>query len=162
MLPHGDVRWLTEFQATDQVTRHPTTKNHRRAKSRMPPAEDRHTSGSPSQGLSENPLDHGPSGRMKRRLPIIVVVRLAPVVSAATDGERTFTDNISAQGARVFSKHAWPLGDLVRLTPLNEDAACGRVIYCQQLPDNRYGIGVKFQDHLVTWSTLRRYNGLLR
>ncbi len=164
MLPHGDVRWLTEFQATDQVTRYLTTqKNHRRAKFRMPPTEDRHNSGSPSQGLSENPLDHGPSGRMERRLQIIVVLRLAKPDSAGTDGEeKTFTDNISAHGARVFSKHAWPLGDLVRLTPLNEDAACGKVIYCQQLPDNRYGIGVKFQDHPVTWSTLRRYNGLLR
>jgi len=36
------------------------------------------------------------------------------------------------------------------------------VIYCQGLPDNRYGIGVKFQDHTVTWSALRRYDGLLR
>jgi hypothetical protein len=164
MLPHGDVRWLTEFQATDQVPRHLTTqKNHRRAKSRMPPTEDRHTSGSTSQDPSENPLDHGPSGRMERRLQIIVVLRLAKPDSAGTDGEeKTFTDNISAHGARVFSKHAWPLGDLVRLTPLNEDAACGKVIYCQQLPDNRYSIGVKFQDHPVTWSTLRKYNGLLR
>jgi len=164
MLPHGDVRWLTEFQATAQVTRHLTTqKNHRRAKFRMLPTEDRHTSGSPSQDLSESPLDHGPSGRMERRLPIIVVLRLAKPDSAGTDGEeKTFTDNISAHGARVFSNHAWQLGDLVRLTPLNEDAACGKVVYCQKLPDDRYGIGVKFQDHLVTWSTLRRYNGLLR
>ncbi len=100
---------------------------------------------------------------MERRLPIIVVVRLAKPDSAGTDEEeKTFTDNISAQGARVFSKHAWPLGDLVRLTPLNEDAACGKVVYCQKLPDDRYGIGVKFQDHPVTWSTLRRYNGLQR
>jgi hypothetical protein len=162
MLPHGDVRWLTEFQATDQVTWHLTTqKNHRRAKFRMPPTEDRHTSDSLGQGLSENPLDHEPSGRMERRLPIIVVLRLAKPDSAGTDGEeKTFTDNISAHGARVFSNRAWPLGDLVRLTPLNEDAACGKVIYCQKLPDDRFGIGVKFQDHPVTWSTLRRYNGL--
>ena len=107
-------------------------------------------------------MDQGPSGRMKRRLPIIVVVRLAPVVSAATDGERTFTDNISLHGARIFSKHAWQPDDMVRVTPLNEDSACGKVIYCQGLPDNRYGIGVKFQDHPVTWSALRRYDGLLR
>ena len=141
----------------------------RRAKFRMPPAKDldegfhakaarRHNAGSPSQGVSENPMDDGPSGRMERRLPIIVVLRLAKPESAGTDGEeKTFTDNISAHGARVFSKHAWPLGDLVRLTPLNEDAACGKVVYCQKLPDDRYGIGVKFQDHPVTWSTLRRY-----
>src|SRR6266403_2663574 len=161
MLPHGDVRWLTGFQATDQVTRHLTTqKNQRRAKFRMPPAEDLDEG---FHAKAENALDHGPSGRMERRLQILVVLRLAKPDSAGTDGEeKTFTDNISAHGARVFSKHAWPLGDLVRLTPLNEDAACGKVVYCQKLPDDRYGIGVKFQDHLVTWSTLRRYNGLLR
>ncbi|MGB2898596.1 MAG: PilZ domain-containing protein [Candidatus Acidiferrum sp.] len=107
-------------------------------------------------------MDDGPSGRMERRLPIIVVLRLAKPDSAGTDGEeKTFTDNISAHGARVFSKHACPLGDLVRLTPLNEDAACGKVVYCQKLPDDRYGIGVKFQNYPVTWSNLRRYNGLL-
>ena len=123
----------------------------------------RHASGLPSQGLSEIPLDHGPSGRMERRLPIIVVVRLAQAEGAGSDGEeRTFTDNISPHGARIFSKHAWQPGDVVRVTPLNVDAACGKVVYCQRLPDNRYGIGVKFQGRPFTWSTLQKYNGLLR
>lgn len=115
-----------------------------------------------SQGPSENPLDYGPSGRMERRLPIIVVVRLAPGASVATDGEKTFTDNISPHGARIFSKHAWQPGDVVQITPLNQDAASANVIYSQRLPDNRFSIGVKFQDHAVAWSVLQRYDGLLR
>jgi hypothetical protein len=121
----------------------------------------RYSSALQSQALSELPLDHGPSGRMERRQPIIVVVRLAPAVSPATDGERTFTDNISPHGARIFSKQAWQPGDAVRITALNEDSACAKVIYSQLLPDNRYSIGVKFQDHPVTWSAARKYDGLL-
>ncbi len=99
---------------------------------------------------------------MERRLPIIVVVRLAKPESAGTDGqERTFTDNISPHGARIFSKLAWQSGDVVRVTPLNEEAACAKVVYCERLPDDRYSIGVKFQDRPIIWSTLQRYNGLL-
>jgi len=115
-----------------------------------------------SRDLSENPLDYGPSGRMERRLPIIVVVRLAPAANVATDGEKTFTDNISPHGARIFSKHAWQPGDVVQITPLNQDAASASVIYSQPLPDNRFSIGVKFQDHAVAWSVFQRYDGLLR
>ena len=120
----------------------------------------RHTSDVPSLGLSEKPLDYGPSGRKERRLPIIVVLRLEPVVSAATDGERAFTDNISAHGARIFSQRAWQPGDVVRITPLNEDPVCAEVVYSQRLPNNRYGIGVKFQDGARTWSVMRKYDGI--
>ena len=110
--------------------------------------------------MSEMPLDQMLSGRMERRLPIIVVVCLAPAVIAATEGERTFTDNISPHGARIFSKHAWEPGDVTRVTPRNEDSACGDVVYCQTLHDGRFAIGVKFQDRSVMRSALRRYDGL--
>jgi len=99
---------------------------------------------------------------MERRLPVIAIVRLAHCEPASTDGgERTFTDNISPHGARIFSKYAWQPDDVVRITPLNEDVACGKVVYCQMLRDNRYSIGVKFQDRPVTWSALEKYDGLI-
>lgn len=104
-------------------------------------------------------MDQTLSGRMERRLPIIVVVRLAPQVSAAIDGERTSTDNISPHGARIFSKCPWQPGDVARVTPLNEGPVWVKVIYSQRLPDDRYGIGVQLQDRL-TWSALRRYDRL--
>jgi hypothetical protein len=111
--------------------------------------------------MSENPFGHGPSGRMERRLPIIVVVRLAQCEPAGTRGEeRTFTDNISPHGARLFSKRAWQPGDGVQVTPGDQDATCGKVVYCQKLPDDRYIVGVKFPDRPVTWSCLQRYDGL--
>jgi len=98
---------------------------------------------------------------MERRLPIVVVVRLAEAECASTDGgERTYTDNISSRGARVYSIRPWQLGDAVQVTPRNEDPARGNVVYCQTLEDGRFVIGVKFQDHPVMWSAMRRYDGL--
>jgi len=103
-------------------------------------------------------LDPKLTGRMERRLPIIVVVHIAHCPPAGTEGEEeTYTDNISSCGARIFSKHAWQPGDSLQVTPLNEDSACGYVIYCHRLPDNRYGVGVKFQDQPATWSIIQRY-----
>ena len=108
-------------------------------------------------------MDQELSGRTEKRLPIIVVVRLAHCEPASIDGaeERTYTDNISKRGARVFSKSLWQLGDAVRVTSLDGDSVCGKVVYCQRLPDNRYGIGVKFQSYSVKWSALQRYDGLI-
>ncbi len=104
------------------------------------------------------PLDPWLSGRMEKRLPIIVAVRLAPCAPAGVDGEeKTYTDNVSPRGARMFSKHAWQPGDALRVTLLNGYSAFGKVVYCQRLPDDRYGVGVTFQDYPVTWSTVWRY-----
>jgi hypothetical protein len=111
--------------------------------------------------MSDMPLDHALSGRMERRLPIVVVVRLAQAECASADGgERTYTDNISSRGARVYSIRPWQLGDAVQVTPRNEAPACGNVVYCQRLADDRYAVGVKFQDRPITWSAVRRYDGL--
>jgi hypothetical protein len=114
----------------------------------------------PSQGLSDMPLDNTLSGRMERRLPIIVVVRLAQAENANADGEeRTYTDNISPRGARVFSKRFWQPGDAVRIAPRDEDPALGNVVYCQALADGRFVVGVYFQGHPIVWSAMHRYDG---
>ena len=104
------------------------------------------------------PLDPRLSGRMERRLPIIVAVRLARCPPAGVDGEeKTYTDNISQRGARIFSKYDWQPGDALQITLLNGHSACGKVVYCHRLPDDRYGIGVNFQDQPVIWSSVRKY-----
>jgi hypothetical protein len=108
------------------------------------------------------PLEQTVNGRMERRLPIVVIVRLALAERAGSDGEeRTYTDNISAHGACIFSRQPWQLGDKVRVTPVNEEStACGKVVYCHRFADDHYGIGVQFRDRPVMWSALRRYDGL--
>jgi hypothetical protein len=107
------------------------------------------------------PLDPTLKGRIERRLPIVVVVRLAQAQCTGADGEeRTYTDNISSRGARIYSIRPWQIGDAVQVTPRSEDPTCGSVVYCQSLQDGRFVIGVEFQVPPVVWSVLLRYDGL--
>src|SRR5882724_6096357 len=80
-----------------------------------------------------------------------------PLCARGCREEKTYTDNVSPRGARMFSKHAWQPGDALRVTLLNGRSAFGNVVYCQRLPDDRYSIGVDFRDHPVTWSTIWKY-----
>jgi hypothetical protein len=100
-------------------------------------------------------------GRMEKRLPIAIVVRLSPAQDQPTNGtEVAYTDNISAHGARVVSHHPWPTGEIIRVTSLkDENTIRGKVVYCKKLPDNRYLIGLNFQERQVTWSNYRKYSG---
>ena len=100
-------------------------------------------------------------GRKEKRLPIIVVVSLADLGQTTTDGaEWTYTDNISAHGARVFSKYVRQPGDEITLTPFREETASGEVIYCQRITGDRYWVGVRLKDHPITWRAIRRYDGI--
>ena len=98
---------------------------------------------------------------MERRLPIIVVVSLKRAESPDSDtdqSEKTYTDNISLHGARFFSRFRWEVGEMVRITPQHYDFVCGKVVYCQRLPDGRNAVGVNFQDRAISWSILQRFN----
>ena len=95
---------------------------------------------------------------MERRLPIIVVVRLVYCWGVGSDAEeRTYTDNISPTGARIFSKCLWRPGDMIWVAPVHEEPVCANVIYSQRLLDDRYSLGVRFEDGFVTWSIIQRY-----
>lgn len=97
-------------------------------------------------------------GRIEKRLPIIVVVRLVAEAAADTKGQEwTYTDNVSPFGARVFSKHRWLPGDEIWITPINEEPVLGEVVYCQHLQGDRYRFGVKFEGGPVTWRILQRF-----
>jgi hypothetical protein len=114
---------------------------------------------------SDRPMSADPIliGRVERRLPIIVVVSLTRAERQDTDDyktEKTYTDNISLHGARVFSQFPWEPGEMVRVTPLNYDCVCGKVVYCQRLADGRYAFGVNFQDRPISWSILERFDGV--
>jgi len=72
----------------------------------------------------------------------------------------TYTDNLSAHGARVISSHSWQPGELLDVTSLKDKIQLrGKVIYCQKLQDDRYGVGVHFNERSVSWSTFRTYSG---
>ena len=116
--------------------------------------------GLPSQGVSGMPEDEALHGRTERRLPLIVVVRLANSELPGSDGtEWTYTDNVSGHGARVFSKRLWRPGEEIAITPFNEQTTQGNVVYCERLTGGRCFIGVNLKDR-VAWSMVRRYNDI--
>jgi PilZ domain len=102
------------------------------------------------------------NGRKERRLPVAVVVNLAPLEPVNTERhERTYTDNISAHGARVRSTYAWQLGEQAEITPANgETPARGEVVYCQRLDHDRFFVGLKVPQNRIPWSILQRFDGM--
>jgi hypothetical protein len=98
---------------------------------------------------------------MEKRIPIAVVVHLIRMQDQPVNGaELTYTDNVSAHGARVVSRHPWQTGDVAQVTSLKDEITLsGEVVYCQKLPDDRYLVGLNFQNRRVTWSMYRNYNG---
>jgi len=100
-------------------------------------------------------------GRMEKRIPIAIVVRLTRAQDQpAREPELTYTDNISAHGVRVVSGRPWQIGEVAQVISLKDETTIsGKVTYCVMLPDNRYFVGLNFQDRRVTWSSYRTYNG---
>lgn len=101
----------------------------------------------------------GLRGRMQKRLPIAVVVRLAKEQEGPANGaELTYTENVSANGACVISNRAWQPGELARVTSYREQLALhGKVVHCRKCSDDRYAVGLTFQGREVTWATYRNY-----
>lgn len=100
------------------------------------------------------------SGRKQRRLAIMVVVRLSPGQHLETnEEEKTYTDNISAHGARVISRHSWQPAERAQVTAVTEESPmCAEVVYCQKLDSDRFCVGLKFLENSVRWSAFLRYN----
>jgi hypothetical protein len=97
---------------------------------------------------------------MEKRLPMAIVVRLTNGRGQPSgEAEMTYTDNVSAHGARVISSKPWRPGDEAQVTSLKDEVTIhGKVAYCQRLPDARYGIGLNFNDRGVTWSAYKAYS----
>jgi hypothetical protein len=102
------------------------------------------------------------AGRKERRLPVLVVVNLSPLDLVNRERrERTYTDNISAHGARVRSTYVWKLGDRAEITPLSgEPPVSGEVVYCQKLDNDRFFVGLKVRESRIPWSILQRFDGI--
>jgi PilZ domain len=94
---------------------------------------------------------------MEKRLPIAMVVNLAPALSAAGT-ELTYTENVSAHGACVVSSHPWRPGEIAEVTSLLDQVTMrGKVIHCRKCGDDHYTIGLSFQNCPVVWSTYLKH-----
>jgi PilZ domain len=89
--------------------------------------------------------------RAERRIPMEIAVVL--------DGHRnmpgvesTFTENVSARGARVTSVRRWDKGEpLTFVSRTGEFRSLARVAYCQPLHGDGYAIGVEFLEPTGRW-----------
>lgn len=89
--------------------------------------------------------------RTEQRIPMEIPVVL--------DGHRhspgtetTFTENVSAKGARVTSVRRWDKGEsLTFASRTGEFRSSARVAYCQSLHGDGYAIGVEFLEPIGRW-----------
>jgi hypothetical protein len=89
--------------------------------------------------------------RSENRIPmeIPVVLEGNQVIPGV---EATFTENVSAKGARVVSIRHWDKGaQLVFASRTGEFRSAARVAYCQPLHGDGYAIGVEFLDTKGRW-----------
>src|SRR2546429_7606822 len=60
--------------------------------------------------------------------------------------ETTFSQDVSARGARVISARYWEQGDSLKFASrTGEFRSSGRVAYCQPLQGDGFAIGVEFR-----------------
>jgi len=66
--------------------------------------------------------------------------------------ESTFTENVSARGARVVSTRRWDKGaQLTIASRTGEFRSAARVAYCQPLRGDGYAVGVEFLEPAGRW-----------
>ena len=66
--------------------------------------------------------------------------------------EATFTENVSARGARVVSIRHWDKGaKLVLTSRTGEFRSSARVAYCQPLHGDGYAVGLEFLEPKGRW-----------
>jgi hypothetical protein len=92
-----------------------------------------------------------PFNRAERRIPLEIGVFL--------DGHRdfpgaesTFTENVSARGARVVSFRRWKKNErLTFISRTGEFRSSARVTYCQPMQGEGFAVGVEFLEPKGRW-----------
>ncbi len=85
-----------------------------------------------------------PFPRRENRIPMEIPVVLDGH-RQVPGAESTFTENVSAKGARVVSVRHWEKGaQLVLASRTGEFRSAARVAYCQPVRGDGYVIGVEF------------------
>ena len=92
-----------------------------------------------------------PFHRNESRIPMAIPVVLAGHTSAPGT-ESTFTENVSARGARVVSTRRWEMNErLVLASRTGEFRSSARVAYCHPLQGDGFAIGVEFIEPKGRW-----------
>ena len=92
-------------------------------------------------------------GRLDKRIRLAVPVEIVSLEDP-TASERTTTENVCSLGVRILTQRTMERNERVRINSLNGDLrAPARVVYCQRLPDGRFGVGLQFQEIAFHWPT---------
>ena len=91
-------------------------------------------------------------------------VKLVPAGGPSAERrEKAVVENISALGARVYSRISWQLGDQVEVTPaVGQTPLKAEVVYCQNQGNGKFVVGLKFRRSPVLWSILEKVKNLVR
>lgn len=82
--------------------------------------------------------------RCEARVPMEVGVQISGH-SALPGTETTFTENVSARGARVLSMRRWRTNDQLTISTLTGAfCAIARVAYCHVIPEAGFAVGLEF------------------
>jgi hypothetical protein len=66
--------------------------------------------------------------------------------------ERSTTENVCSLGLRVLTERAREQNERLLIRSLAGDLrALARVVYCERLPDGRFGVGIQFQGEAISW-----------
>jgi hypothetical protein len=89
--------------------------------------------------------------RAEKRIPMEIPV-LIDGHRRAPGSESTFTENVSARGARVVSVRRWDQDErLTFASRTGEFRSSARVAYCQSLQGDGFAIGVEFLEPKGRW-----------
>ena len=92
--------------------------------------------------------------RIQKRTPATVAIQ----VSSATQPfitELAFTENVSLHGVRAVTARAWNPGERVLLKSYHGSIqSWAKVIYCQELAEARYAVGLELHSAVGTWLDL--------
>lgn len=91
------------------------------------------------------------SGRLEKRIRLEVPVQISNVQDPSAM-EQTTTENVCALGMRILTQQARELNERLMVNSIMGDLRkLARVVYCQRLPDGRFGVGLQFQGFAVDW-----------
>ncbi len=91
------------------------------------------------------------SGRLEKRVQLTVPVQISSIQDPAAT-ERTITENVCSLGVRILTQRAKEMNERLMIRSLMGDLrTLARVVYCQRLPDGRFGVGLQFQGMTVKW-----------
>jgi hypothetical protein len=92
------------------------------------------------------------SGRLEKRIRLAVPVQISSLLDPAAT-ERTTTENVCSLGIRILTQRARDLNERLMISSLmGELRTLAHVVYCQRLPDGRFGVGLRFQGQPINWS----------